>query len=309
MSAWIEIAIQVDEEAADTIAEVLTRYGHQGIAIERIEESEIGLLDAWEDEIPRPRHLIVKAYMPADEHAPDKQQQIRDALRYMNALIEIPEPVFRSLEETDWEDVWKVHYKPLRFGRRIYIRPSWIEVDDVAENDILITLDPGMAFGTGTHPTTQLCLLTAEDLLEANPGWNVLDLGCGSGILSIAAIKLGAKQVYALDTDNLAVKVTLENAALNTVADQIHVERGSLETLLQSQQQFDLAMVNILAKVIIAMCADGLGQVIRPGGVGIFSGIIQDQAADVEVALQQTGLIPRKQRHLNEWVVIEAWRP
>lgn len=299
---WIEIAVEVNGEAAEAVAEVLERYGHQGIAIE-----QAGFfIETWEDEIPIPERLIVKAYMPADEHALDKQQQIQDALRYMNALIAIPAPTFKSLQETDWAEAWKAHYKPLRIGRKVYIRPSWTGVDDVKAGEVVIALDPGMAFGTGTHPSTQLCLIAVEDLLEEHPAARVLDLGCGSGILSIVAAKLGSGQIKALDTDEIAVKVTAENAMLNGVGDLISTAQGSLDQLLAENQQFDIALVNILSKVIIAMCGEGLGRVIKPGGIGVFGGIIHDQADEVETALRSTGLEPYKRRPSGDWVVIEA---
>src|SRR5688572_1738582 len=142
---WIEVAVEVDGEAAEAVAEVLDRYGHQGVSIE-----QAGFfIETWEDEIPVPEKLTVRAYFPADEHAVDKRQQIRDALRYMGVLLTIPEPTFRNLQEEDWANAWKVHYKPLRIGRRVYIRPSWIEVDDIKPDDVVLALDPGMAFGTG----------------------------------------------------------------------------------------------------------------------------------------------------------------
>src|SRR5262249_47127591 len=172
--------------------------------------------------------------------------------------------------------------------------------------DVVIALDPGMAFGTGTHPSTQLVLEAAEDLTK--PSMEVLDLGAGSGILSIGAVKFGAKHVLALDTDPIAVRSTVENAAANAVADKITSQEGSLETLLKSGAQFDLALVNILAKVIMAMCEQGLGRVVKPGGIGVFGGIIVEQANEVEAALRTTGLTPYKRRTSGEWVVIEARR-
>jgi ribosomal protein L11 methyltransferase len=165
-----------------------------------------------------------------------------------------------------------------------------------------------MAFGTGTHPSTQLVLEAAEALLENWPGAKVLDLGCGSGILSIAAAKLGAARVLALDTDPIAVRATAENATANGVQDQITSQSGSLDSLLHAATRFDLALVNILSKVIVAMCEQKLGSVIRPGGIGVFGGIIQEQAEEVEAALRTTGLLPYKRRSSGEWVVIEARR-
>jgi ribosomal protein L11 methyltransferase len=305
MSEWVEIKVEVDGEAAEAVAEVMERYGHQGVAIEH----PGFFIETWEDEIPPAEKLLVKAYMPVNESTPEKQQQLRDALRYMNAVISIPEPTFTTLQEIDWAEAWKANYKPLRVGRRIYLQPSWTEIEDAVETDLLISLDPGMAFGTGTHPSTQLCLVACEDILEAHPGWDVLDLGCGSGILSLAAAKLGAGKILALDTDDIAVKVTAENAAINGLEGRIQAQSGSLASLTGAARRFDLALVNILAKVIISMCDEGLGQVIRSGGVGVFGGIIHTQGDEVEEALRKTGLEPYKRRFSGDWVVIEARRP
>ena len=188
----------------------------------------------------------------------------------------------------------------------MYIRPEWVTAADAKPDDIVLVMDPGMAFGTGTHPTTQLCLIAIEDLLDDWPGVDVLDLGCGSGILGIAAVKLGAAHVLALDIDELAVNATQENAAFNGVTDRITAQQGSLDVLKTSARHFDLLLANILAKVIIELCDQGLGDVLRAGGVGVFSGIIQDQADDVEAALRRTGLDPTRRRTSGDWVVIEA---
>ena len=302
---WMEVAIEADPETAEAIADLMQRYGHQGVLIEQ-DGFEI---ETWEDDIPSPDKLTVRAYFPIDARTPDVKQQLEDALRYMRMIQPIAEPSFKTIDEIDWAEAWKKHYKPLRVGKRVYIRPRWLEAEDAKPDDIMLNLDPGMAFGTGTHPSTQLCLIATEALCEESPGLRVLDLGCGSGILSIAAAKLDAAEVVALDTDPIAVRVTMENAEENGVADKIVAEEGSLSSLVHSAQRFDVALVNILAKVIMAMCDEYLGQIVRPGGVGVFGGIINTQADDVEAALRKTGLEPYKRRTSGEWVVIEARRP
>ncbi len=302
---WIEVSLEVDGEAAEAVADVLRRYGHQGVVIEHTGFPA----EVWPDEIPPADRLIVRAYFPADERVEAARQKLREAFYYMSKLYPIPEPVFTVVKEEDWAEAWKQHYHPLRLGRRLYIRPQWAAITDQRPDDIVLVMDPGMAFGTGTHPTTQLCLLAIEDLLEGWPGIDVLDLGCGSGILGIAALKLGASKVLALDTDDLAVKATRENAAHNGVGDRITAQRGSLDTLKHSSRHFDLLVVNILAKVIIQLCDEGLGDVVRAGGKAIFSGIIHDQADDVEAALRRTGLEPYRRRTQDDWVCIEANKP
>ncbi|MCZ7540079.1 MAG: 50S ribosomal protein L11 methyltransferase [Anaerolineae bacterium] len=302
---WIEVSLEVDGEAAEAVADLLARYGHQGVAIE-----QAGFpAEVWPDEIPPAARLIVRAYFPADARAAAARQQLREALWYLGRLYPMPEPTFTVVKEEDWAEAWKQHYHPLRLGQRLYIRPQWTTIPDPRPDDIVLVMDPGMAFGTGTHPTTQLCLIALEEHLGARPALDVLDLGCGSGILGIAALKLGAARVLALDTDELAVQATAQNAACNEVSDRLTVQQGSLEVLRHSARHFDLLLVNILAKVIIALCEEGLGEVVRAGGTAIFSGIIQDQANEVEAALRRAGLEPYRRRTQGDWVAIEARRP
>ena len=301
---WIEVALQSDGEAIEAIADLLQQYGYQGVAIE-----QLGIHgDAWEDELPPPSEMIVRAYLPADTQAPALKQKLEDGLGYLAQIYpNVPrEPAYHNVDDEDWAEAWKAHYHPLHIGRAIYIRPEW-EQEPAASGDIEIVLDPGMAFGTGTHPSTQFCLIALEDQPRPLPA-RVLDLGCGSGVLSIAAAKLGADHIWGLDIDALAVRSTRENAALNGVAEQITAEQGSLESLVASPRRFGLILVNILAKTIIPMCEQGLGQLVQPGGVGIFSGIIEEQADDVEAALRAAGLTPYRRRLMGDWVGIEARR-
>lgn len=300
---WIEISLSVDGESAEAVAELLQRYGHQGVAIE-----QDGIMpEMWDDgDVPEPTRLIIRAYIVADDRVEEAKAKLEQALGYMNLMYPMPKPVYRVVKEDDWAEAWKVHYQPVRLGRKLFIRPLWVDIQPQPD-DIVIALDPGMAFGTGTHPTTQLCMEALEDLVKA--GVNVLDLGCGSGILAITAAKLGAAHVLGLDIDPVAVEVTEENIVQNGVADKITVHQGSLENVITSARRFDLIVVNILARIIIAMCDQHLGDTVRPGGLALFSGIIEDQADEVEAALRKTGLEPYARRKSGDWVVIEARRP
>lgn len=301
---WLEVSLQADGEAAEAIADLLSQYGYQGVAIE-----QLGIEDpAWEEDLPLPTHVIIRAYFPDDDAAPALRGKLEDGLHHLARLYPgVPTaPTYTQVKEENWAEAWKVNYKPLRIGKHIYVRPQWLE-GDPQPDDIEIVLDPGVAFGTGTHPSTQLCLASLEEAAPLPP--RVLDLGSGSGILAIAALKLGASHVWALDIDPMAVKSTQDNAALNDLSEQITAQQGSLESLITSSRRFGLIVVNILAKTIIPMCEQGIGSLVQPGGIGIFAGIIQEQADDVEAALRATGLTPYRRRVSGDWVAIEAKRP
>ncbi len=295
--------MRVDGESAEAVADVLQRFGHQGVSLE-----QDGIPpDTWdEDEVPPPENLILRAYFLDDHDFPGKRTEFETALGHMQLMYPMPIPSYSTVQEDDWAEAWKAHYQPLRVGKRLLVRPMWVDVD-LAQEDIEITLDPGMAFGTGTHPTTQLCLEALESLIE--PAQDVLDLGSGSGILSIAAAKLGAGKVLALDIDPIAVQATGENAVSNGVAHQIVAEQGSLETVMSSARRFDIVIVNILARIIIEMTERQLGQIVRPGGIAIFSGIIDTQVDEVEAGLRRTGLTPFARRGMGDWMLVETRRP
>lgn len=303
MTDWLEVSMSVDGEAAEATAELLQRYGYQGVAIEQ----EGIMPEAWtEDEVPAPARLTIRAYLPVDSELEDKKARLETALGHMSLMYPMPTPSYKRVADADWAEAWKAHYHPVRLGRHILIRPLWIQVKALPD-DVVIALDPGMAFGTGTHPTTHLCLEALEDLTP--PGGEVLDLGCGSGILAIAAARFGAANVLAVDNDPIAVEATEENKEVNGVSEKIRAEVGSLDTVVASGVQFDLVAANLIARVILAMSEQGLGKVVKPGGVAVFSGIIQEQVPDIEAALRKTGLDPYKQRVMGDWVAIEARRP
>ena len=295
--------MRVDGESAEALAEVLQRFGHQGVSLE-----QDGIPpDTWdEDEVPPAENLILRAYFLDDDDFLGKKRELETALRHMRLMYPMPTPNYSAVREEDWAEAWKAHYQPLRVGKRLLVRPLWVDVE-LARDDIEIALDPGMAFGTGTHPTTQLCLEALETMTI--PAMDVLDLGCGSGILAIAAAKLGAGKVLALDIDPIAVRATRENAARNGVANQIVAEQGSLESVRSSARRFDMVLVNILARIILEMTGHGLSQILRPGGIGIFSGIIDSQVNEVEAGLRRAGLTPIARHKLGDWVLIETRRP
>ncbi len=303
VTQWVEVSLSVDGEAGEAVAELLQRYSYQGVAIEQEDIPP----EAWNDgEAQPPQRLTLRAYFPADRRVEETKLLLDTALGHMSMMYPMPEPVYRFIDEADWAEAWKANYHPVRLGRHLLICPEWIKIK-TAPDDVVITLDPGMAFGTGTHPTTQLCLEVLEERVQ--PGMQVVDLGCGSGILSIAAAKLGADSVLAVDIDPIAVTATQQNTARNGMEHKITAREGSLIDVLETGQQFDLLAANILARIIIQMSNENLGDLVRPGGTGIFSGIIAEQAAEVESALRHTGLKPFARQQQGDWVAILAKRP
>jgi ribosomal protein L11 methyltransferase len=303
---WLEVSVKTDGEAAEAVAELLRPYAYNdGVVLEQLGDENDLDPNALEPEV------TVKIYIPEDQDSPALRRRLEEALYHLGRLYPIPPPVFTELQEEDWANAWKAHYKPFRIGKRIWIQPSWLDDDEPAEedvrqpDDIVLTLDPGMAFGTGLHPTTQMCLQLLEDLVQ--PGMRVLDVGTGSGILAIAAARLGAAAAYGIDTDPIAIRTTRENVALNGVGERVTADVGELASV--SDKGWDIVVVNILAPVIQLLLAehDLLGYV-RPGGWLLLSGIIDQQAEGVEASVTAVGGIVDRQLVIRDWVAYAVKR-
>ncbi|MBI3243540.1 MAG: 50S ribosomal protein L11 methyltransferase [Chloroflexi bacterium] len=315
---WLEISLILDPELAEPVADALAPYAHQGVSIE-----STAIEASAEDEGRAVGPLRVRAYLPADdpEALENTKQKIEESLFYLNMIRPIPSPVYTPVADADWAELWRASYKPIRVGNRLLVIPSWL-ADDLTTQPadanhptiqppstpaIPILIDPGMAFGTGTHPTTQLCLALLETHL--NPDDTVLDLGCGSGILAIAAAKLGAKSALAVDIEDESIRATKENAELNGVAASIETLLGSLaDVQLSNLQPFNTTVANIIAPVIIRLLGQGLGQTIAQNGVLIVSGILAEQAGEVKAALNRAGLTDIDRKQMGDWVAIAATR-
>jgi ribosomal protein L11 methyltransferase len=209
------------------------------------------------------------------------------------------EPHVRTLAEQDWAEAWKKHYSILHLGKHIVIKPSWLDYIPQPE-DMVIELDPGMAFGTGLHPSTRLCLVALEKIVT--PGIRVLDVGAGSGILSIACAKLGAREVLALDIDPVAVETALKNVAFNHVESNVQVKKDSIDPE-RDRNLYDLVCINILAEVI-ADLTPALASALHSGGQVIASGILDYKAEDVVQAFATAGIVVLEQSHEDDWVAI-----
>jgi ribosomal protein L11 methyltransferase len=300
---WIEVSVAIDRESAEAVIDVLYRYGYQGVAIEQ----QPFPVEALEDDVPTAQRLIARAYFAENSEAEAIKRRIEDDLARLGNEHVISAPQYAHLNEGDWWEAWKDERFTVRIGRRFFISTPWFP-RRAKPGEIVIILRYGAAFGTGTHPTTRLVLEAVEEAAIDWPGAAVLDLGCGSGILSIAAAGMGAASVLALDIDPTASRTTSENAAANGVSDRISVQIGSLADALSAGVRFDVALVNIIGPVIIRLCSQNLGSVLRPGGVGIFSGIGVHEVDKVETALRSTGLEPYNRRLSGNWVAVEARR-
>jgi ribosomal protein L11 methyltransferase len=285
---WLEVSVTADNEAAEAVADVLSHYAYRGVVIEAGPEG-------W-----NAGPVVVRAYLPADDQLWANKCRIEEALGHLDRIRPVSVPTFRPVAEADWAEAWKERLSVLHVGRHIVIRPSWRDYAPAPE-DVVIQLDPGMAFGTGLHPTTQMCLMELEKLIR--PEVTMLDLGTGSGILAIAAAKLGARQVLAVDSDPVAVKVARGNVITNGVQETVSVLCGSLTEVPGS---YDLVVVNILARVIVDVMRGGLATRMRPGGILVAAGITADQASEVVAALEQEELTLLEQQQRDDWVCLLA---
>jgi ribosomal protein L11 methyltransferase len=298
----------VNGELAEAVAEALARFAPNGVVIESTQVT--AEMDDSQGRAVGP--LRVAGYLPVDEELEEKRNKLEEALWFLGRIQPLPEASFRVVEEADWAEAWKVHYRPIALGRGLVIVPAWLENPEPGRTAIRI--DPGMAFGTGTHPTTQLCLELIEDYYysTATSGKHlVIDIGCGSGILAIAALKLGARAALGVDVDAEAVRASRENARLNGVEGRFELGVGSVSDVQAgnfSLTQAGLALANILAPVLVKLLDEGLGKLVVEGGWLILSGILQEQSSQVEDALARNGLTLINKRQIGEWVALVGSR-
>lgn len=311
--AWLELSVTADPEAVEAVSEILSRYAPGGTTVEPAFELVDEGLGATVDPT---RPAIVRAYLPArDTTAAGVAVAGADAaLGHLTAfgLRPIGPLETRVVHEEDWAHAWKAHFPVLRVGRRLVVRPTWRR-HRRAPGDVVLALDPGMAFGTGLHPTTRLCLAAverwaAEGRFDARfgrrGGSRVLDVGCGSGILAIAAGLFGAAELVGLDTDPIAIEATTANARRNRLGRRLTARQGSLPS---GEPPFDLVLANLIASVLIAL-ADALAAELRPGGRLLSSGIFVDREADVRGAFEAAGLEVVDRLSEGDWVALEAVR-
>lgn len=304
---WIEVKIKTSTEAIEAVANILYEVGVGGVVIEDpndlIFTEESAIWDDIEESVLEQKYgeAIVKAYLPESEDLLDRIELIKENVERI-PLYDLDkgsgEVTTSEVFEEDWENSWKKYYKPKKVGKKIVVKPSW-ESYTAAEEEIIIELDPGMAFGTGTHETTMLCLQNLEKYVQTDS--TVFDIGCGSGILSIAAAKLGASKVIGIDIDDVAVMTSQKNVLENHVEDIVEIKKGNLMDVVD--EKADVIVSNIIAEIIIEMAAD-VTYFLKEDGVFIASGIILEKVDPVIGALEENGLQTVIVDKMGEWASI-----
>jgi len=304
---WLEVSLAVDGELAESVADVFARFAPNGVMTEQGVKYN-GAEDAGTPTGP----ITVRAYLEMNDQIDETRQKLEEALFYLGMIRPLPAPSYQQIADQNWMEAWKQHYRPILIGERLLILPAWLESPE--PDRVGIKIDPGMAFGTGTHPTTQLCLELMELFFvgakHASP-LRVIDIGCGSGILSIAALKLGATKALGVDIDSESVKNSRENAETNEVGEELILGIGSVQEILAGRFPFkfaSLVVANILAPVIVRLFDVGLADLIEENGAIILSGILQEQEQNVIEAGQARGLKMSERRQMGDWVALMLQR-
>lgn len=300
---WLELTTSAEPEAVESVAAIFAEYG-QGVAIEQAVESS---RDGDIVNLPPDAPVTIRTYLPvADPELEERRAKLEKAVWALGKLRSVSPLKTRSLREADWANAWKEHFFVHRVGERTVIVPSWREAEYEARlDDVVLLLDPGMAFGTGLHPTTRLCLRAIEELMQT--GLSVLDVGAGSGILSIAAARQGARHVAAVELDPVAASVCRENVARNGVADLIDVRAGTLEPATADDQLADLILANITIATLMQL-HPALATHLAPGGRAVLSGVLAERADELLDVLRQTGWRHERTNQEQDWVAIVVSR-
>lgn len=295
---WLEVSLSVDGELAEAVAEVLDRFTSGGVVV----ETNVKYRNA-EDEGTPYGPVKVYGYLVIDAQVEDNRRKLEEALWHLHTIRALPQPEYKEIADENWMSAWKDHYHPIPIGKKLLILPAWIKQQDMSR--VAVKIDPSMAFGTGTHPSTQLCMELVEDYtLRGKP---VIDVGCGTGILSIAAVKMGASRALGVDIDAASIKATTENSQANGVAEQVETGLGSVTEIREGNFTFrraPLVLANILAPILIRLFDAGMADLIENNGVIVLAGILAEQGESVRKAGEDKGLIFVEQRQSGDWVAL-----
>lgn len=309
---WSEFAIHTTNEAVEPVSNILHEAGASGVVI----EDPLELVKERENVFGEIYHLnpddypddgvLIKAYLPVNSFLGETVDAIKESINNLLQFeIDLGKNVvsISEVNEEEWATAWKKYYYPVKISERFTIVPTWEDYTPVSSDELIIELDPGMAFGTGTHPTTVMCIQALERTVES--GDLVVDVGTGSGVLSVAAALLKAKRVQALDLDEVAVQSAIQNVELNNVQETVSVSQGNL--LDGVEEQADVVVANILAEVIMRF-TDDVAKIVKPGGHFIASGIIQPKKQDVKSAIISSGFTIVETIQMEDWVAFIAKR-
>lgn len=317
---WHELTIHTTEESVEMISNFLHEAGAGGVSIEesgtlsKVRDTKYGeLYDTPLNAIPEGQ-AVIKGYFAQEVVLDEILAEIKPRIEELKLFGIDPGEVHyeqRLVDEDEWANEWKQYFKPVRVSERLTIKPTWEDYEPQSKDEKIIELDPGMAFGTGTHPTTTLCLRALEKQVKG--GEEIIDVGTGSGILAVGAALLGAKHILAVDLDPVAVKIAEENSELNKLTDQITVKESDLLSVFRDGQKasvgvtlpVDMVVANILAEVILLLI-DDVHQVLKSGGIFISSGIYKNKEEVVEQALVKSGLEIMEVLHEDDWAAFVA---
>jgi ribosomal protein L11 methyltransferase len=307
---WVEVSLTVNGELAEAVADVLARSAPNGVTTEQA----VDFVND-EDEGTPVGPVTVRAYLPADERLEETRQKLEQGLYYLGMIQPLPAAVYTPIADQNWMEAWKERYHPIPIGKKLIIVPAWLESPDAGR--VSIKIDPGMAFGTGTHPSTQLCLELIEQYCDSLPeaeraSQAAIDVGCGSGILSIGALKLGIGFALGVDIDEASVRASRENADTNAIPqDKFAIGLGSVTEILEGKfplRQARLVLANILAPVIIRLFGMGLADLVALGGALVLAGILAEQAQSVQTCAEEHGLKFIEKHTMGDWVALMCRR-
>ena len=282
-SVWLELKIEVPFEFVEPMAELFKCYGKGGVAIE-----EAGGWNPDEGEsAPERQSAILRTYMPKTARYERRRELIHIGVALINKITTLPPLKEREIAEKEWENAWKAHFTPLRVGSHLVVQPPWHRSSENQSGDLIIEIDPGLAFGTGHHPTTYRALEWAERLVE--PGMDVIDIGAGSAILSIGAARMGAKSVVGIEIDPVAIKAGRANVRANRLSRVVKLFEGSLPHSSLVPESADVVLANVNS-VVLTNLAPEIAKLMRPNGFLVAAGILEERLTRLESAFQQAGL-------------------
>ena len=302
--AWLEASIICSGELAEAVAEVFSRFSPDGVVMNSVTRYD----SLGHEEVPTGNMQVV-AYFPQEESTESLRNQLEQAIWHMSQIVPLDPIEYQLVLDQNWMEAWKANYKPLKIGRNLIVLPAWVD-PALAENRIPIIISPDMAFGTGTHPSTQLCMLALEKYGVKE--MDVIDIGTGSGILSIEAAKLGAERILGVDNDPDAIPSAINNAALNGVADRITFEVGTHTDVLKRTDglnQSPRVIANILSPILANMLSTGLSDLISPSGLLFLGGVLDYQAQSLADLARSLGLSLRETLQQEDWVVLVLHKP